>query len=63
MKNSFFVDESVKRRIIDSISENLTDSVLGNWSFIQIHLTEISDKFCDFKKNSRNFSDHFAFFK
>ena len=28
MKNIFFTDESVKRQISDSISENLTDSDL-----------------------------------
>ena len=28
MKNIFFTDESVKRQITDSISENLTDSDL-----------------------------------
>ena len=28
MKNNSFTDESVKRQIIDSISENMTDSDL-----------------------------------
>ena len=44
MKNIFFIDESVKRQITDSISENLTDSDLES----NTHVERIT--FCIWKK-------------
>ena len=35
VKNIFFTDESVKRQITDSISENLTDSYLESTLFFK----------------------------
>ena len=52
MKNIFFTDESVKGKVTDSISENLTDLDLEsikihmtNQSFILLSLRKLNDYF------------------
>ena len=40
MKNIFFTDESVKRQITDSISENLTDSDLES-EFVLLNFEDV----------------------
>ena len=58
MKNIFSTDDSVKRQITDSISENLTDSDLESRSFKKITIFQMSS-FCTEKISSIKFRELF----